>query len=53
MQQSGAFLTSSESIIFQLIGDSKHEKFRQIAGLIKEHSFEINSCIERPQAPQE
>jgi hypothetical protein len=39
MQQSGAFLTTSESIIFQLIGDSTHEKFKPVAGLIKDHTF--------------
>jgi hypothetical protein len=34
MEQSGAFLTTSESVIFQLCRDAKHPKFRNIQKLI-------------------
>lgn len=37
MRQSGAFITSVESAIFQLANDSKAPGFRNISALIKEH----------------
>ncbi|TMW60200.1 hypothetical protein Poli38472_000242 [Pythium oligandrum] len=37
MRQSGAFITSVESSIFQLAGDASHPSFRSISKLIKEH----------------
>ncbi|RHY27173.1 hypothetical protein DYB32_006991 [Aphanomyces invadans] len=41
LQQSGVYLTSVESIVFQLVGDSKHPDFRAISSLIKQHSAVI------------
>lgn len=35
MRQSGAFISTSESIIFELLGDSKHLKFKEVQALIK------------------
>lgn len=35
MRQSGAFISTSESIIFELLGDSKHPKFKEVQALIK------------------
>ena len=35
MMQSGAFLTTSEAIIFQLVKDASHPKFKEIQKLIK------------------
>jgi len=35
MQQSGALLSSVEMALFELMGDAKHEKFREMQGLIK------------------
>ncbi|RHY36456.1 hypothetical protein DYB25_010975 [Aphanomyces astaci] len=37
LQQSGVYLTSVESIVFQLVRDSKHPDFRTISSLIKQH----------------
>ena len=35
MRQAGAFVTSSEAVIFKLLGDAKHPDFRTISKLIK------------------
>eukprot|EP01138_Halocafeteria_seosinensis_P005594 gb/GECG01005717.1/.p1 GENE.gb/GECG01005717.1/~~gb/GECG01005717.1/.p1 ORF type:complete len:292 (+),score=21.19 gb/GECG01005717.1/:1-876(+) len=35
---SGAFLTTSESIMFSLARDALHPKFKDISGLLKEHN---------------
>ena len=35
MRQSGAFITTSESLLFELMGDSKHPKFKEVQALIK------------------
>ncbi len=37
LQQSGVVLTSTESIIFDLMRDARHPKFKQVSGLIKAH----------------
>ncbi|KAM4652305.1 isochorismatase domain-containing protein 2 [Discoglossus pictus] len=36
MKQSGAFLTTSEGVILQLVQDAAHPKFREVQKLIKE-----------------
>ncbi|OQR87326.1 isochorismatase [Achlya hypogyna] len=38
LKASGAYLTSVESIVFQLTADSKHTNFRAISNLIKAHT---------------
>ncbi|MBU8902435.1 MAG: hydrolase [Victivallales bacterium] len=35
MRQAGAFITSTEAVIFMLLGDAKHPDFRTISKLIK------------------
>jgi nicotinamidase-related amidase len=37
LESSGATMSTSESLIFQLLQDSKHPQFRSISKLIKEH----------------
>jgi isochorismate hydrolase len=36
MKRAGAFITTSESVILGLVGDSKHPKFREVQRLILE-----------------
>ena len=36
LRQSGAFITSCESVLFQLMQTAGHENFRAISGLVKE-----------------
>lgn len=38
MRQSGAFLSTSEGLILQLVGDASHPQFKEIQKLIKEPS---------------
>jgi isochorismate hydrolase len=36
LRDAGAIITSSESILFEIIGDAGHEGFRTVSGLVKE-----------------
>ncbi|NP_001088698.1 isochorismatase domain-containing protein 2 isoform X1 [Xenopus laevis] len=36
MRQSGAFLTTSEGVLLQLLGDAKHPKFKEVQKIIME-----------------
>lgn len=38
MRSSGAFISSAESIVFMLLGDAKHPKFKEVSAIIKEHN---------------
>ncbi|KAJ0410605.1 hypothetical protein ATCC90586_007438 [Pythium insidiosum] len=50
MRQSGAFITSVESAIFQLTGDAAQPHFRAISKLIKAH-LQVPNAFDETQTP--
>lgn len=41
LMQSGAVLTTSESVLFQILGDAKHPKFKETQSIVKQHIDDI------------
>lgn len=42
MKQIGCHIATSENVIFKLLGDAKHKKFKEIQGIIKSPTFNTN-----------
>ncbi len=42
MKQFGCHIATSENVIFKLLGDAKHKKFKEVQSLIKTPSISTN-----------
>ncbi|KAL2440871.1 hypothetical protein ABEF95_007847 [Exophiala dermatitidis] len=46
LAREGCTVTTSESILFELLGDAKHDKFKAVSTLIKETKEETRVAVE-------
>lgn len=46
LRSEGAIITTSESVIYEIMGDSKIDEFRQIAGLVKDSKDVTRTSLE-------
>lgn len=46
LRDAGAIITSSESLLFEILGDANHESFRAVSGLVKETVEETKGALD-------
>ena len=42
LQEAGATLTTSESVLFDLVRDSQHPTFKELSAILKDHNNNDN-----------
>ncbi|KAL4965711.1 putative isochorismatase family hydrolase [Aspergillus stella-maris] len=47
LRDAGAIVTTSESILFEIIGDAGHKDFKAVTGLVKETKAETKEALEK------
>ncbi|RAL15243.1 putative isochorismatase family hydrolase [Aspergillus homomorphus CBS 101889] len=46
LRDAGAIVTTSESLLFEMVGDARHEAFRGVSGVVKEMKEETRGALE-------